>query len=146
MWTWFSMWFSLCSLSACCLLGLVTFPLWWWRQRDPPKTRKLFTRIDGVSVQKTALLVNTTAWETSECMKVIGSELSMPECILKVTTCNQSNRLNRDYFTRVLHIRWVPGPLSRGIKLPGREAAVSVEVKEVWAYTSIPPTPSLRSA
>jgi hypothetical protein len=42
-------------------------------------------------------------------------------------------------------IRWVPGPLSLGVKRSGREAdhspPSSAEVKNAWSYTS---TPSLR--
>jgi hypothetical protein len=40
-------------------------------------------------------------------------------------------------------IQWVPGALSSGIKLPGREAdhspPTSAEVKKMWIYTSTPP-------
>jgi hypothetical protein len=47
-------------------------------------------------------------------------------------------------------IQWVPGALSPGIKRPGREAdhspPDSTEVKKMWIYTSIPHTPSWRSA
>jgi hypothetical protein len=39
-------------------------------------------------------------------------------------------------------IQWVPGPLSLGIKRPGREAdhspPSSAEVKNTWSYTSTP--------
>jgi len=39
-------------------------------------------------------------------------------------------------------IQWVPGALSLGLKLPGREAdhspPSSAEVKNVWSYTSTP--------
>jgi hypothetical protein len=39
-------------------------------------------------------------------------------------------------------IQWVPGTLSLGLRLPGREANHSppsnVEVKNAWSYTSIP--------
>jgi hypothetical protein len=41
-------------------------------------------------------------------------------------------------------IQWVPGPLSPRVKRPVREAdnshSSSAEVKNVWSYTSIPPT------
>jgi hypothetical protein len=40
-------------------------------------------------------------------------------------------------------IQWVPGILSLGIKVPGREAdhspPTSAEVNKVWIYTSTPP-------
>jgi hypothetical protein len=40
--------------------------------------------------------------------------------------------------------QWVPGTLSLGMKRPGREAdnsaPSSAEVKNVWGYTSTPPT------
>jgi hypothetical protein len=40
-------------------------------------------------------------------------------------------------------IQWVPGPLSPGVKWPGREAnnsaPTSAEVKKTWVYTSTPP-------
>jgi hypothetical protein len=40
-------------------------------------------------------------------------------------------------------IQWVPGALSSGVKLPGREAVhptpPSAEVKKMWIYTSRPP-------
>jgi hypothetical protein len=40
-------------------------------------------------------------------------------------------------------IHWVQGALSLGVKRPGREAhhspPVSVEVKNTWIYTSMPP-------
>jgi hypothetical protein len=39
-------------------------------------------------------------------------------------------------------IQWVPGALSLGVKLPGREAAhspSSAEVKNTWSYISTPP-------
>jgi hypothetical protein len=39
-------------------------------------------------------------------------------------------------------IQWLPGPLSLGIKRPGREAdhspQFSAEVKNAWGYTSTP--------
>jgi hypothetical protein len=39
-------------------------------------------------------------------------------------------------------IQWVPGALSLGVNLPGREADLSLpstaEVKNAWSYTSIP--------
>jgi hypothetical protein len=39
-------------------------------------------------------------------------------------------------------IQWVPGALSLGVKLPGREAdhspPSSAEVKNAWSYTSTP--------
>jgi hypothetical protein len=47
-------------------------------------------------------------------------------------------------------IQWVPGALSPGVKRPGREAdhspQTSAEVKKTWVYTSLPHTPSWRSA
>jgi hypothetical protein len=47
-------------------------------------------------------------------------------------------------------IQWVWGVLSLGIKRPGREAdhlpLSSVEVKNVWGYTSAPNTPPCRGA
>jgi hypothetical protein len=40
-------------------------------------------------------------------------------------------------------IQWVPGPLSPGIKQPGRETVHSppanAKIKKMWIYTSIPP-------
>jgi hypothetical protein len=40
-------------------------------------------------------------------------------------------------------LQWVPGALSLGIKLPGREAnhspPSSAEVKNAWSYISTPP-------
>jgi hypothetical protein len=47
-------------------------------------------------------------------------------------------------------IQWEPGPLSPGVKQPGREAdnspPTSVDVKNIWIYTSTPHTPSWHSA
>jgi hypothetical protein len=47
-------------------------------------------------------------------------------------------------------IQWVPGVLSLGLKLPEREAdhspPSSVEVKNAWSYTSIPPMSSWHGA
>jgi hypothetical protein len=44
----------------------------------------------------------------------------------------------------------VTGDFSPGVKRPGRETdhspPASAEVKNMWIYTSIPPTPSCRSA
>jgi hypothetical protein len=40
-------------------------------------------------------------------------------------------------------IQWIPGAISPGVKLPGREAdhspPASAEVKKMWIYTSTPP-------
>jgi hypothetical protein len=40
-------------------------------------------------------------------------------------------------------IQWVPGPLSPGVKRPGREVdhlpPTSAEVKKMWIYTPTPP-------
>jgi hypothetical protein len=47
-------------------------------------------------------------------------------------------------------IQWVPGVLSPGLKLPGREAdyspPTSAEVKKIWIFISTPHRPSWRSA
>jgi hypothetical protein len=47
-------------------------------------------------------------------------------------------------------IQWVPGALSPGVKLQGREAdhlpPTSAEVKNTWIYTSTPHKFSWRSA
>jgi hypothetical protein len=40
-------------------------------------------------------------------------------------------------------IQWVPGPISKGVKRPEREAdhspAATAEVKKLWIYISNPP-------
>jgi hypothetical protein len=50
---------------------------------------------------------------------------------------------------RIPPIQWVPGPLSPGVKRPGREVdyslPTSAEVKKMWIYTSTPHTPSWRT-